>query len=101
MSLNGSMADFLVWLHRGTGSRRRKTNGLVFALENEVGHRQQRASIFGVAAIETRLCAARIVMRQRAHAIERTRFADERDQSLRLHRVEFLLFQNASDQFSC
>src|SRR5579862_481087 len=92
MSLNGSMADFLTDCGR--------SERLVFALENEVGHGQERASVVGIAAIQTSLCAASIVMRQRAHAIERARFTNERDQSFWLHRIEFFFFQNASDQFA-
>src|SRR5579863_7481692 len=92
MSLNGSMADFLTYCGRA--------ERLIFALENEVGHGQQRASVVGIAAIQTSLCAASVVMRQRAHAIKRARLANEGDQSFRLHGIEFLFFQNTGDQFA-
>src|ERR1700742_2461819 len=101
MSLNGSIWNFLVWFASAAAPKSpAKTSELVFALEDEIGHGQQRASVFGIAAVEARFRATRVIVRESAHAVQCAGFANERDQCFRLYGIEFFFFQNAGDEFA-
>src|SRR5437879_1355154 len=74
---------------------------LVLAIENEVRKRGEGPSILGIrAAVETRLGALGVVLRQIAGAVERTGFVNQRNDCFWTNGIKFLFFQNTRDQFT-
>src|SRR5208337_776454 len=73
----------------------------VFAFEDEIGKREQRACIFGVAmAVEASFGTARVNEGQAARTVQSAGIAHQGDKFLRLHGMEFLFFEYARDQFA-
>src|SRR6266446_3019234 len=73
----------------------------VLTFEDEIRECGEGARKFRIwAAIETRLGAARIVLCERAGAVERAGFMNQRNDGFGTHGIKFLFFQHARDQFA-
>ena len=75
---------------------------LVLAVEDKIGQREQRASVFRIAlaAADAGFRFGRILMREDACLLQRTGFVHERKKAFRSDADEFFFFQDTSDKLA-
>src|ERR1700736_3023169 len=74
---------------------------LILSIENEIRKRGESTSILGIrAAVETRLGALRVVLREIPRPVERAGLVNEPNDCFWTNGIKFLFFQNTGDQFT-